>query len=347
MKPNPSDRQYTLGDNTHHTVGPFRITLSPSEKRFDSIPGRSVLDAGLSAGLALPFGCSNGNCGSCRARLISGTMRQLQHHDYTFTQAEKLRGDCLLCANEATSDCTIEVIEAASSTEIPQQQLQAKLCRFDTLPDCDIVAMKFTRGRMFRFLPGQNAELTFPDGFTTILPIASCPCNAQALEFHLNADVVTDYVLEQIKNQLKQMGSRDRITITGPSGQFTLHNTGSVSAASEPVLFIARGGDFAQLQGLIEQLFNLEWDTASALLWQATATTQHYLHNLCRSWHDAIDEFDYVPVAADDDLLRHLPPAWQALLPHARVYLGSANTELVEQISACGVELQNIFYPAD
>ena len=34
--------------------------------------GASILDAGLRAGAAMPFSCTMGGCGACRARLVAG-----------------------------------------------------------------------------------------------------------------------------------------------------------------------------------------------------------------------------------------------------------------------------------
>ena len=35
-------------------------------------PGESVLDAALRQGLALPYGCRNGACRSCKGRILEG-----------------------------------------------------------------------------------------------------------------------------------------------------------------------------------------------------------------------------------------------------------------------------------
>jgi len=43
----------------------------------------------------LNYGCSGGNCGLCKARLVSGQVRKTRHHDYVLTEAEKEpRGMC-------------------------------------------------------------------------------------------------------------------------------------------------------------------------------------------------------------------------------------------------------------
>jgi toluene monooxygenase electron transfer component len=44
---------------------------------FEIAPGERILHAGLAAGLALPYECATGTCGSCRATIASGTAENL------------------------------------------------------------------------------------------------------------------------------------------------------------------------------------------------------------------------------------------------------------------------------
>jgi toluene monooxygenase electron transfer component len=39
---------------------------------FAAEPGERILDAGLRSGIALPYECGSGTCGTCRARLVDG-----------------------------------------------------------------------------------------------------------------------------------------------------------------------------------------------------------------------------------------------------------------------------------
>lgn len=314
--------------------------MHPSAKTFEVLPDQSLLESGLSAGVALPFGCANGSCGDCLCRIKKGQIKPVRHHDYSLTQAQKLDGYCLLCSNTATSDVQLEVIEATSVEDIPQQELQAKLCYFEQLPDVCVVAFKFVRGKALRFLPGQQIILSISDGEAITLPIASCPCNAQYVEIHLTIEQLGIDLFDKLSKNLNALKvSRKRVTVQGPVGNFTLS-----SATRQPKLFIARGAEFAQLQGLIEQVLNADTGTRCCLLWQATDLVTHYRSNLCRSWHDAFDEFDFVPVKAGDSALASLPIEWPNQLNQCEVYLGATNARLTEQLMNLGVNA--IFYPA-
>ena len=74
-------------------------------------PRRSILEAAVAAGERLPYSCRNGECGSCVAKLVSGTV---VHPDATvLTPSQRNRGFILLCLAAPTADCTIEIGLAA------------------------------------------------------------------------------------------------------------------------------------------------------------------------------------------------------------------------------------------
>lgn len=95
----------------------------------------SILEAGLSAGLALNYGCSNGNCGKCKAKLISGKIRRIKPHDYSFSESEKSQNYFLCCSNTAVTEIEIEADEADGANDIPQQKIAAKVKKLDKISD--------------------------------------------------------------------------------------------------------------------------------------------------------------------------------------------------------------------
>jgi len=222
---------------------------------------------------------------------------------------------------------------AASVSDIPEQQLQAKLCRVEYKHDVSIIAFKFVRGKALRFLPGQRANVTFKCGNTVELPIASCPCNAQYVEFHLTAETAHLNKLGQFNDkELTSATERERVNISGPIGNFTLS-----SATRKPKLFIIKGGEFGQIQGMIEQVLNDEFDVPCCLLWKASDKVTIYRSNLCRSWHDAFDQFEFLPLASDADILTAIPQHWHGLLPNCEVYFGEKESTLLQRLAKLGV----------
>jgi ring-1,2-phenylacetyl-CoA epoxidase subunit PaaE len=65
-------------------------------------PDQTVLEAGLAAGLALPFACKAGVCCTCKAKVLSGTVRM--RRNYTLSDVEQQQRFVLTCQAVCTSD---------------------------------------------------------------------------------------------------------------------------------------------------------------------------------------------------------------------------------------------------
>jgi ferredoxin-NADP reductase len=70
-------------------------------------PGRTLLEAGLSAGATLPFSCTMGGCAACKVKLTSGEVRMEEPN--CLTPAEREAGYVLTCVSRPLGPCTVEV----------------------------------------------------------------------------------------------------------------------------------------------------------------------------------------------------------------------------------------------
>lgn len=246
----------------------------------------TILEAGLSTGLALNYGCSNGNCGKCKAKLLSGEIKKTRPHDYVFSESEKLQNYFLCCSNTAITDIEIEAEEAGSEKDIPEQNISAKVKKAIQLSgDVLILNLKTPRTRRLRFLAGQNVILSRGDLEPLELPIASCPCDDMNIQFHVphNDNPFTHYVYNDIK-------SSDSIQINGPTGSFILDEN-----SNQPIIFIAFDTGYAPINSLIEHAVTLENAEYIHLYWVHSGE-KPYMHNQCRAWEDALDNFKYQQV---------------------------------------------------
>ncbi len=244
----------------------------------------SILEGGLSAGLALNYGCSNGNCGKCKAKLLSGEIKKIKPHDYTFTESEKNQNYFLCCSNTAITEIEIEADEAGNEKDIPQQKITAKVKKISQL-SADVLALnlKTPRTKRLRFLAGQNVTLTHPDLPPLELAIASCPCDDMNIQFHISKSS-PEKLTQYISNELS---TSDSIVVQGPNGSFILDED-----SNNTVIFIAYDTGFAPIKSLIEHAVTLEHAEYIYLHWFHTAE-QPYMHNQCRAWEDALDNFSY------------------------------------------------------
>ena len=138
-----------------------QATVLPSNHEFFIEGAESILEAGLRGGLALNYGCSNGNCGLCKMRVVSGEVRKIRHHDYALTEAEKGLGYVLGCCNTALTDVVLEADEASGTSDIPRQTIPLRVKKIDHLKqDVLVVTTRTPRTSRLRFLAGQRATLS-------------------------------------------------------------------------------------------------------------------------------------------------------------------------------------------
>ncbi len=266
------------------------VRLLPSQHEFFVDGNDTVLDAALRSGLALNYGCSGGNCGLCKAKVLSGQVRKTRPHDYVLTDGEKAAGYTLLCCHTAVTDLVVEAAEAAGARDIPLQTISTRVKLVEPLAaDMRLLHLQTPRTNRLRFLAGQHVTLCAGDGLEAELPIASCPCDDRNLQFHVRL-TPGDGLAEHVFHKLRVS---DAVTVTGPRGEFTLHD-----GSPRSLIFLAYGTGFAPIKSLIEHAMSLESAETLHLYWIAPAEGGHYMQNLCRSWTDALDNFQYTPLAA-------------------------------------------------
>ena len=84
----------------------FRIEFAKSGRTIECGPDTTILAAAKAAGLRLPSSCTRGLCGTCKSRLISGTVDM--KHGGGIRQREIDQGMALLCCSKPLSDVVVD-----------------------------------------------------------------------------------------------------------------------------------------------------------------------------------------------------------------------------------------------
>ncbi len=277
-----------------------QVTLRPSGHQFIVEGHDTLLQAGLRAGLALNYGCGNGSCGMCKVRVSAGEVAKVMPFDYPLSEAEKQQGYTLMCAHTAaSSEITLETLEAGGPADIPQQQIVATVRAVRELaPDTCLLHLQTPRSNRLRFLAGQSVELgraataqTAGEDVRATHPIASCPCDDRNLHFFIARDADSAFARLLFDGAVK---SGDAINVRGPLGQFVL------AESSRPLVFAACDIGFAPIKSLIEHALSLDASPSLSLYWLATRSDGHFQANLCRSWSEALDAFEYSALTEAD-----------------------------------------------
>ena len=293
------------------------VRIEPSGREYFVDGADTLLEAALRAGIAFNYGCSGGNCGLCKARLVSGETRQVRHQDYILSEAEKRSGFILACCHTAVNDIVIEALEAGQPEDIPVQEIEVKVKSVEQVGAISRITLQTPRSSRLRFLAGQSVYL-----FDQEYPIASCPCDDRNLEFHVLPNDV-----------LSRLQKGETVLLQGPYGKFVLNER----SGREP-LFIASETGFAPIKSLIEHAMALDIYSAIMLI-----RTSHdgYLSNLCRAWESALDNFDYVET---EEIQAALPD-----LAARDVYLAGPAAfveEMKKSLMAKGLPASQLFTPS-
>lgn len=266
----------------------LQVQVQPSGHHFTLEPGESLLDAALRSGLSVRYSCNSGSCGECRARVLSGEVAALAPADYPLTEAERAAGTVLMCRTTAASDLVLEAAEASGVQDVPEQEIATTVSRIRPLSaDVMELQLRTPRSKTLWFLAGQYAALETRDGVCHADSIASCPCNGMVLQFHVARDE-TDPFARRVFDGLRL---RDHVLVRGPYGDFVLDEE-----SRRPAVFIAWETGFAAIKSLIEHAIALEVTQPIRLYWAVGRPGGHYMENFARSWREALDDYDFVPL---------------------------------------------------
>jgi CDP-4-dehydro-6-deoxyglucose reductase len=276
-----------------------QVTVRPSGHEF-TVEGRdTLLQAGLRAGLKLNYGCGNGTCGMCKVRVTAGEVVQTMHFDYPLSQAERQQGYTLACAHTpASSELTLELLEARGPQDIPAQEIVTQVRAVTALaPDTRLLHLQTPRSHRLRFLAGQSVTLglaTPGDDLHADHPVASCPCDDRNLQFFIARDDDDPFSRQVFAGAVKPGMA---INVRGPFGDFVL------AESHRPLVFAACDTGFAPVKSLIEHALALDAAPSLSLFWLATRGDGHFMANQCRSWSEALDQFE-VALSMNPDAAR-------------------------------------------
>ena len=272
------------------------VTVRPSGHQYLVEGNDSLLQAALKSGVQLAYGCGNGACGLCKARLISGELRTLARGDYHLTEHEREQGYVLLCTHTAVSDAIIEILEASGPQDIPHQQIVTRVRAITPLAaDTLLLHLQTPRSHRLRFLAGQSVTLGASSSAGDVqesVPLASCPCDERNLHFHFARETAGAVGACLFGDHIR-VG--DVIDLRGPVGDFVL----AADSPRHPV-FIACDTGFGPIKSLVEHAIAIDEFESIALYWHATRPDGHYLANQCRAWSASLEHFGYWPSAGAD-----------------------------------------------
>lgn len=264
-----------------------RVRFEPQGRTVSVPADETVLDAALAAGLNLPHSCKSGHCGSCRARLLAGSVHYPAGRPLGLMAAEEAAGFALLCRARAAGDLVIEARVIRSVTDV---EIKTLPCRIDAreplAPDVLRLMLRLPAVENFRFLPGQYLDVLADGGRRRSFSIASPPHDAARLELHVRHVPGGTFT----GGLFAQQAAGALLRIEGPIGQFVYTDD------ARPAIFIAGGTGFAPVKSMLRHA--LERGTARDLwlYWGARTPVDLYEEALVREWVERHPRLRYTGV---------------------------------------------------
>lgn len=272
----------------------FTITLQATGHRFAAQPGETVLEAAQRAGIALPYSCRSGVCGSCKAILLDGRVDYPRHPPLALDAGERAHHAVLLCQAVPASDLTIAAREIASVEDIVRRTLTVTIVdKRQLAPEVIGLRLEPLPGeRPLRHLAGQYLDVLLDDGKRRPFSIANMPAPGGSLELHVRhvaGGGFTSWVSEQAR-----VGNTLRIE--GPLGTFVPRED-----SERPMIFMAGGTGFAPVKAVVEHFLVLGTRRAIRVYWGARQSGDLYLRALAEQWQRDAHDLLFIPVLSEAD----------------------------------------------
>jgi len=268
-----------------------KVTVQPSGQSFEVEQGEAVLTAALRQGVMLPYGCKNGACGSCKGKIVAGSVDYGHYHARVLTEEERAHGKALFCQAKPLGELVIECRTIGAAKDIAVKLLPCRVQQLAKVADdVMIVRLKLPANERLQFLAGQYIDFLLKGGERRSFSMANAPHADELVELHIRhvaGGNFTDHVFGKMKE-------RDILRLEGPLGSFFLRED-----SAKPIVFVASGTGFAPIKSILESAFYKKVERPMVLYWGARRPKDLYLNALPEKWAREHANFRYVPVISE------------------------------------------------
>ncbi len=269
----------------------FKIRIESSGHEFTAEEKETILAAALRQGVTLAYSCRNGDCGTCKGRIVSGRVDYGQYEAKAMSDEEKRAGGALFCQAVPLSDLVIEAREIAAAKDIPIRIMPCRVMKLEKLAhDVMRLSLKLAEGQRLQFLAGQYIDILLSGNQRRSFSLATAPHADELLQLHVR-HVPGGLFSDQVFAKMKE---RDLLRFQGPLGTFFLRED-----SDRPVILVAGGTGFAPIKAMLEHAFAQGITRPLHLYWGVRGRRDLYLHDLPQAWTREHPHFRFTPVLSE------------------------------------------------
>ena len=272
----------------------FTITVQPSGRTFESQPDEAILAAGIRQGIGLPYGCKDGACGSCKCKLLSGSVTHGAHQAKALSADEEAAGYVLTCCGVAQSDVVLESRQVTEAGAFPIKKMPVRVSTLERAShDVIVMRLQLPASDAFQYHAGQYVEFLLRDGDRRSYSMANAPhtqANQPSIELHVRhmpGGKFTDHVFGTLKE-------KDILRIEGPYGSFYLRED-----STQPIILLASGTGFAPIKAILEHMQFKGITRPTTLYWGGRRPADLYQSTWIETQLANMPHLRYVPVVSD------------------------------------------------
>jgi CDP-4-dehydro-6-deoxyglucose reductase, E3 len=272
----------------------FTITVEPSGRSFTAEPSEAMLVAGIRQGIGLPYGCKDGACGSCKCKLLSGSVVHGPHQAKALSAEEEAAGFVLTCCGVAQSDVVIESRQVTEAGAFPIKKMPVRVSALERASeDVMILRLQLPAADAFQYHAGQYVEFLLRDGDRRSYSMATAPhsqAEAPQMELHLRhmpGGKFTDHVFTDMKE-------KEILRIEGPYGSFFLRED-----SDKPIVMLASGTGFAPIKAILQHMVFKGITRPTTLYWGGRRPADLYQSAWVEAQLALMPNLRYVPVVSD------------------------------------------------
>jgi propane monooxygenase reductase component len=314
-----------IADTEVHTV-----RFEPVGVEMEVMEGETVLEAAFRQGISVMHGCKEGQCSSCKSRLVEGDIELLKYSTFALPDYERETDHILLCRTLAYSDLTIELLnydEDLLRRSIPVKEYEARLSAIEKLTH-DISRLEIEIAQPLRFWAGQYVDVTIPgSGITRAFSMANPPRGGTTLEF-----IIKKYLDGAFSARLDGgLAPGDRLSVKGPYGT-CFRREGHAG----PLILIGGGSGLSPLWSILQDQVESGEKRPVQLFYGARTRRDLFYLDRFAALETELADFRFIPALSNADAEEDWTGETGLIHEVVRRLLGAEEPEGEIDAYACG-----------
>jgi len=264
----------------------YKVILKPSKIKFSVQENQTILDSALSNGITLEYSCSNGRCGQCKAKLLSGKVSL----NNSSQDVILLEHEILTCCSTPITNIELLAHHYPQLNHIKRKTIPAKIYSIEYLNDRILnLILRLPPKAEFQFLSGQYLDLVH-DGEKRSYSIASPKVSQNLLELQIKKvddGLFSKWLFNNI--EIDQL-----VRFYGPLGTFFLRE------GSSSIIFLCTGTGFAPIKSMVESLIESGSKRIIHILWGGQTLADLY-SKLPFQWSNKYNNITFTPVISQEN----------------------------------------------